>query len=128
MCQHIAGLAHTECPVYWNGGQEASKSSQIMISCYDRSGSLEGIRFLLLLSSSDVKASHLSPKCAYVCEHACVLHVYVVVYRYACVHTVCACGGQRVMFDVFLYCSPLCFLKKVLSLNPELSCLARLSS
>lgn len=61
MCQHIAGLAHTECPVYWNGGQEASKSSQIMISCYDRSGS------------------------AHVCGHACVLHVYVVVYRYACV-------------------------------------------
>lgn len=130
MCQHIYCQpgSHGECPVYWNGRQEDSKPSQIMMSCYDRSGSLEGIPFLLLLSSSDGKAFHLSPKRAYVHGHGCLLHVYVVVYRYACVHhTVCACGGQRAMFDVFLYCSPLCFLKKGLSLNPELSCLARLS-
>lgn len=129
MCQHIdCLLAHTESAQSTGTvDRRLQKPSQMMISCYDRSGSLEGIRFLLLLSSSDVKASHLSPESAYVRGHVCVLHVFVVVYRYACVHAVYASGGQRVMFDVFLYCSPLCLLKKGLSLNPELSCLARLS-
>ena len=43
-----------------------------------------------------------------------------------CVH-MHACGGQRLMLDVFLYCSSPCFLRQALLLNLELSYLPRLA-
>lgn len=52
----------------------------------------------------------------------CVRHVYAGAHAH-----VCMCGGQKLMLDVFPYCSPPSFLKQGLSVNLDLTAPARLA-
>lgn len=51
----------------------------------------------------------------------CVVYVYMHGYMHMHAYRIYVCGGRRSALDVLFHCSPLYFLRQVLSLNMELT-------